>query len=59
MLDSIGLRSTKTVNLVDRVKSVVVLIGMSHKKTDRPSRSGEISSGVDSNVSEVQRPSIL
>ena len=59
MLDSICLRSTKTVILVDRMKSVVVLIGMSQKKTDRPSRSGEISSGVDRNVSEEQRQFIL
>ena len=59
MLDSICLRSTKTVNLVDQVRLVVVLIGMSQKKTDRPSRSSEISSGVDRNVSEEQRQFIL
>jgi hypothetical protein len=59
VLDSICLRSTKTVHLVDQVKSVVVLIGMFQKKTDRPSRSGEISSGVDRNVSEEQTQFIL
>ena len=60
MLDSIGLRSTKTVNLVDRVKSVVVLIGMSQKNKDSSScRSGEISSGVGRNASEVERQFIL
>ena len=36
----------------------MVLIGISQKYKDRPScRSGEISSGVDRNVSEVQRQS--
>ena len=36
------------------------LKGISQKYKDSLScRSGEISSGVDSNVSEVQRPSIL
>ena len=36
------------------------LIGMSQKYNDSPScRSGEISSGVDSNVSEEQRQLIL
>jgi hypothetical protein len=42
------------------VRSVVVFIGMSQKyKENSSSRSGEISSGVDGNVSELQRPSIL
>ena len=49
-----------TVYLVDHVRSVVVLIAMSQKYKDRPyCRSGESSSGVDKNFSEVQRPSIL
>ena len=48
------------IHLVDQVRSVVVLIGVSQKYKDNPScRSGEIRSGVDMNVSEVQRPSIL
>ena len=34
MLDSICLRSTKTVHLVDQVRSVVGLIGMSQKYND-------------------------
>ena len=38
----------------------MVLIEMSQKYKDRPyCRSGEISSGVDMNVSEVQRQSTL
>ena len=42
------------------VRSVVVLIGISQKNKDSSScRSGEISSGVDRNFSEVQRQSIL
>jgi hypothetical protein len=60
VLDSICLISTKTVHLVDQVKSVVVLIGMSQKNKDSSScRSGETSSGVDRNVSEVESQFIL
>ena len=44
-------QSTNTVYLVDQVRSVVVLIGMSQKyKASSSCRSGEISSGVDRNV---------
>jgi hypothetical protein len=54
------LRSTFTVYIVDRLRSVVVLIAMSQKyKASSSCRSVEIKSGVDRNVSEVQRKSIL
>ena len=46
------------VHLVDQVRSVVVLIE-SQKNKDRVSRSAQISSGVDKNVSEEQRHFIL
>ena len=48
------------IHLVDQVRSVVVLIGVSQMYKDNPScRSGEISSGVERNVSEVQSQFIL
>jgi hypothetical protein len=48
-----------SVHFVDQVRSAVVLIAMSQKyKASSSCRSGEISSGVDRNVSEENRSSI-
>ena len=49
-----------SVHFVDQVRSVAVLIEMSQMyKASSSCRSGEMSRGVDMNVSEVQRQSIL
>ena len=55
----VNVSGTNTVYLVNQV-TVLGLIGMFRMNKDSSScRSGEISSGVDMNVSEVQTQSIL